>query len=39
MLSETSGDFAGNLEQPTTVPIATTVSNITNNFVVFVYVL
>jgi hypothetical protein len=39
MLPETSGDFEENLEQPTTVPIANRVSEITSNFVVFIFVL
>jgi hypothetical protein len=37
-LSETSGDFEENLEQPTTVPTANRVSKITSNFVVFIFV-
>jgi hypothetical protein len=39
MLSETSGDFVENLEQPTTVPIANRASKITRNFIVFIIVL
>jgi hypothetical protein len=39
MLLETSCDFVENLEQPAIVPIASRVSEITRNLVVFIFFL